>query len=258
MTHEPFETLAAVYAVGALDGEDRRHFEAHLAEGCQECAAAVRDSHEALAALAREAPRAIPPAHVKETLLRRIGEQPASAPRASKAPARWRWLLGGAVAAVIVAGFTAGFVAARYEARLGHMARETMVIRERLRQEEARLASTRDVVELLGDPTTRVVTLEGQGPAPQARARVVWNDRRGGHLFVSNVPPPPAGKTYELWTIGSGAPRPAGLFGVSPSGAGTLRVEPAAVAEPVKVFAVTLEPAGGTPAPTGPMILASK
>jgi anti-sigma-K factor RskA len=27
---------------------------------------------------------------------------------------------------------------------------------------------------------------------------------------------------------------------------------------PVKVFAVTLEPAGGVPAPTGPMVLASK
>jgi hypothetical protein len=34
--------LAAVYALGALDGEDRAHFEAHLAGGCAICEVAAR------------------------------------------------------------------------------------------------------------------------------------------------------------------------------------------------------------------------
>ena len=141
-------------------------------------------------------------------------------------------------------------------------ARETVAIRERLRQDQARLneqlAVYRDVVDLVRDPSTRVVTLQGQGPAREAVARVLWNDRTGGHIFVSNLAPAPTGKAYELWTIGEGAPRPAGLVAIPPSGTGSQRIAPVADGSPVKVFAVTLEPAEGTQAPTGPMILASK
>jgi len=75
---------------------------------------------------------------------------------------------------------------------------------------------------------------------------------------MTNLKPAPHGKAYELWTIGEGAPRPAGLVPVHASGRGSLRVEPMPGGEPVKVFAVTIEPAAGAPAPTGPMILASK
>ena len=31
MNHEPYDTLATTYAVGALDGQDRVEFERHLA-----------------------------------------------------------------------------------------------------------------------------------------------------------------------------------------------------------------------------------
>src|SRR5207237_8693319 len=75
--------------------------------------------------------------------------------------------------------------------------------------------------------------------------------------FVANLPPPPPSKAYELWTIGEGAPRPAGVFRVDAEGRATHRVEPVEGGKPVKVFAVTLEPEGGVPAPTGPMVLAS-
>ena len=263
MTHdETFETLVAVYAVGALDGDDLVRFEAHLAEGCAACEAALRESTEALAGLARDVPRGIPPAHVKEALLGRIAESAPTARRAGAGPSRLRWLAGAAAAVIIVSGFTAGFVAARYEARLGQMARETVAIRERLRQDQARLneqlALSRDVVDLVRDPATRVVTLQGQGPTPEAVARVLWNDRTGGHIFVANLAPAPAGKAYELWTIGEGPPRPAGLVAVQPSGTGSQRIAPVPDGSAVKVFAITLEPAEGTQAPTGPMILASK
>jgi anti-sigma-K factor RskA len=37
MNHEPFDTLAATYALGALDGDERVEFERHLAGGCDVC-----------------------------------------------------------------------------------------------------------------------------------------------------------------------------------------------------------------------------
>ena len=50
--------------------------------------------------------------------------------------------------------------------------------------------------------------------------------------------------------------RPAGVFKVDASGRGTLRVDP--TGGPAAKFAVTLEPEAGVPAPTGPIVLASR
>ena len=155
----------------------------------------------------------------------------------------------------------AGFVASRYEAQIGRVARETSALRERLREQEAALRAELDsasrVVELLRDPGTRVIALRGADPAPGATGRLVWHATAGGHLYVTDLAPLPEGKTYELWTISGKTPRPAGLFNVDAKGAGALRVEPVPSGDPVDVFAVTIEPAGGVPAPTGPIVLAS-
>lgn len=261
MNHDVFDTLVAVYAVGALDGEELAAFEAHLAEGCPRCAAAVREGAETLAILARETPPAIPPAPVREALLRRTSAD-AAARRAARRPVWPRWAIGTAAAVVIVSALTAAFVAARYEARLGQMARETTALRERLQRDEAALqdqiALARDVIGLLRDPSTRVVALHGVGPRPEASGRVIWNARAGGQVLVANLSSPPPGKTYELWAIAAGRPRAAGVFGVDASGGATRRIAPGPGAPSVEMFAITLEPEGGVPAPTGPMVLASK
>jgi anti-sigma-K factor RskA len=259
VSHEAFDTLVAVYAVGALDGDDLRAFEAHLAAGCDRCHAALRESDETLARVALAGPREIPPADVKATLLRRIGDGPA---RRVSERQRWLpWVAATAAAVVIGAMLTGGFVASRYEAKLGHMARELAREREEMVRKEAtlraELATYRSPVELLRDPATRVVELHGAGPSTGATGRVVWHQRAGGHLVVANLPPTPAGQAYEVWMLGGAAPRPAGVFTVDAAGQASHRLE-AAAGEPIKAFAVTVEPQGGVPAPTGPVVLASR
>jgi hypothetical protein len=263
MTHDTFETLAAGYALGTLDGEDLAHFRDHLAGGCRQCAAVLRDADEALAAIAAEAPPEIPPAAVKQALTARIAaEQALSAARARLRP-RWiPWSLATAAAAGAAAFFTAGVVAARYEATLGQMAREVSAFRERAARDEAALRAevglANRVLDLLRDPATRIVRLTGRGLAAGATGRIVWHDKGGGHLLVSNLPPAPAGKIYELWTISGGTPRPAGALQVDQSGVAGQRVERTPDGRPVDVFAVTLEAATGLPAPSGPIVLASR
>jgi anti-sigma-K factor RskA len=259
-SHETFDELAAVYAVGALDGDDLRRFEAHLAEGCERCALALREGHEALARVALAGTPAIPPPAVKVALLRRVAAADRR-PVPTRSRASWvPWAAATAAVAVVTAMLTGGLVASRYEARLGLMARETAAVRERLQRDEAALreqmALYRGVVELLRDPATRVVDLQGTGPSLEATGRMIWHEQTGGQLFVANLPPAPAGKAYELWTLGGPAPQPAGLFQVDASGRATHRVKP--VAGPTPKFAVSLEPEAGVPAPTGPIVLASR
>jgi len=258
-THDTFDELAAVYAVGALDGDDLARFEAHLAEGCARCATTLRESGEALGRLALAGTPEVPPPRVRASLVARAaGARPG---RAAPRRASWvPWAAATAAAAAIAAMITGGVVASRYEARLGQMARETAAVRERLQRSEAALrdqvAVYRGAVELLRDPATRVVVLHGTGPSPETSARMVWHNKVGDHLFVANLPPAPAGKAYELWTLGGAAPQPAGTFQVDAGGRATHRAEPAGSA-PAK-FAVTLEPEAGVPAPTGPIVLVSR
>jgi len=245
-SHETHETLAAMYAVGALDGDDLATFEAHLATGCDQCATIVRESREALARLALADTPAVPPPDVKAALLARV----ATAARAR--PSRRGWLTWAAATAAVVAlavMLASGVVASRYEAQLGHMARETAKERERLAALRTQVAA----LELLRDPATRVIEL--RSPSSSATARLIWNEKAGGYLITSNLPPAPEGKAYELWALGGPQPRPAGLFNVDPEGRVVQKLEPAGEA---KGFAVTLEPATGVPAPTGPIVMASR
>jgi len=68
------------------------------------------------------------------------------------------------------------------------------------------------------------------------------------------LPAPPAGKTYQLWLVPmQGKPMPLHTFG---SGEWTepmaMQITPGMEA---KTFAVTEEPEGGMPWPTGPKVL---
>src|SRR5207302_5540155 len=110
----------------------------------------------------------------------------------------------------------------------------------------------RGAVELLRDPATRVVDLGGRRPTAAASGRMIWNDAGGGYLFVAGLPPTPAGKTYAVWAIVGGTPRPAGSFGVDAAGRGTHRVAPPSRGAPARTFVHTVESYGGVQALTGP------
>jgi anti-sigma-K factor RskA len=254
--------LASVYALGGLDGDDRVRFEALLAAGDPEATAALREFEETLLAVAVPAPEP-PPARVKQALLERIHAEERREPvriplrPAPPAPAAarrswWPVAWAAAMAAGIGAIAVGLWISSSYENRLEALAQETRELRAELERQQSVLA-------LVRDPTAQIVSLAGLEPAPGARARVIWNPPSGGLLVATGLPSPPAGKTYQLWAIvGNKPPVPAGLLEVDARGAGSLRVPPLRGVEAVDVFAVTLEPGGGVPAPTGPMYLAGK
>jgi hypothetical protein len=143
-------------------------------------------------------------------------------------------------------------VSTRYERRLEALGQEAAALKAELERQASVLA-------ILRDPATQVVALNGLAPSPTARARMMWHEKAGGILVATGLPPAPEGKAYQLWAIaGQGAPVPAGVFTVDAGGTGSLRVPPLPGVTRVDVFAVTLEPAAGVPAPTGPMFLAGK
>ncbi len=165
--------------------------------------------------------------------------------------ARWRlaWVWALAAAALVV-GYLEWTLSA-LDRELGQRTAEVAGLRSEVAQE-------RDLLRLLASPETRVVAMGGVAPSPAARGRIWWHREAGGFFFAEGLPAVPAGKTYQLWAIAGGAPASAGVFHVDPTGSGRLRVKPLPGREKVQVFAVTLEPAGGLPKPSGPMYLAGR
>lgn len=80
---------------------------------------------------------------------------------------------------------------------------------------------------------------------------------RGGAatLVVSGLPTPPAGQTYEIWVRRGAASEPAGLFRPRPTATTVIGLS-RPVADGWQV-AVTVEPSGGSPRPTGPRVVTS-
>ena len=76
---------AALYALGSLEGEEARAFEAHLEEGCDACQSELREFESVVGSLGLAAPEAEPPARARESLLERLAAGDSSASSAADA-----------------------------------------------------------------------------------------------------------------------------------------------------------------------------
>src|SRR6266566_1615100 len=108
MNREEIRELAALYALGGLDGDDLARFEALLRSRDRDATSALGDFEAALLGLARESTQS-PPAALRAALLERIGAQGRGEPTriAPKRPrgrrAIWPAVWAGAMAAGIAA-----------------------------------------------------------------------------------------------------------------------------------------------------------
>jgi anti-sigma-K factor RskA len=251
-SHEPFAEWAALASVHALDGDEQVRFEAHLAAGCAQCEETQRELALAAAALPLALPEIPVPPELRDRVLARVG----SAPRRARPPGRaraeggrsrsWRWAAG------LVAAGVVGLIAwDQYELRSALERQQASVARL-----EHELASQRTLTSLVGGTDSSVAALKGTAPAPQADGWIAWSPaRKSGFLVVHNLPMAPAGKQYQLWVIAGGQPVPAGVFDVDNLGHASMVV--AVEAPAPDGFAITLEPAGGGPAPSGAPLMTS-
>jgi anti-sigma-K factor RskA len=253
--HDQLAETAGLYVLGALDEPDRRAFEAHLAV-CSRCAAEVHSFAPVVAGLAASVEGPAPSIAVRQKLVARLRSGPIAARRSM--PASWL-----AAAAAILLAIGLGGYATRLRARVTTL--ENRLHDEILRADasERRTADARRTafeaqssVAILSAPDLARVDLAGQPAAPSASARAFWSRSRGLVFTAANLPQLPAGRTYQLWVLTKEpAPISAGLLAPDASGSVNARFDtPRDLPTPV-AMAVTLEPEGGVPSPTGEKFL---
>ncbi|MDQ6893500.1 MAG: anti-sigma factor [Acidobacteriota bacterium] len=256
MAHnERFEELAALQALGVPLGEEAEEFARHL-EGCAECEALLVDFRTASTAFAVESALAAPRRAVRDRILREVAGQSAAPGVVRPVAARTGygpWLF--AVAASLLLVF---FVLddARIRREREELRSRTADLTSRLDSAQQSLARRALQARVLESEDVRVLFLGGKDPQPAARAKVFWSQKAGrGVLVAGNLTPLPPGKQYELWVFSKGKPVPAGVFDVDSSGRVIFESPDLSALGQAENFAVTVEPQGGVPAPTGPIVL---
>ncbi|MFE2057426.1 anti-sigma factor domain-containing protein [Streptomyces sp. NPDC059446] len=233
---DPHESSGA-YVLHALPEEERRAFEAHLAE-CGECRREVAELRDTTALLGRMTAEH-PPQSLRDQVLRKVADTPQEPrPRTtSKAPGRrgaarsLRLALAASVAVALVCLGLAGW-----------QHREASDAEEHADRAEA---SAAHLTRVLTAPDARLDT----GELPDGAAASVTYSRveNSAALAVSGLPRLPSDRTYEAWFMEDGNPVPAGLLSADPGSRltwldGTL--------DDASAVALTVEPAGGSRKPT--------
>jgi len=294
MTHEEYKELLAEHALGALDGTEARALEEHLAS-CAGCRAELSEWLDTSAALAYAAPRVEPPAALRSRLLENIraikpqsptsaaaeergGERTVAATTAAetseattaaktspaqsnvismpqRARSRWSGMqrFGALAAAFAFAAFIIALVSLWNRNR--DMQAEMARLNTDLQKTQQQLKSAREKAEMFTAEDTRFASLTGTEMAPRAHARLAYNKAGKAMMVADELPPAPAGKDYQIWFIAEGKPVPGGVFKPDQQGHVEMLGEIPANARSASAFAITLEPQGGTSAPTGQKFL---
>jgi len=272
MRWDEVKEIAPLYVIGALDEKTAHDLEASLHSATPEQQGVVARWREVAALLPQALSLQTPPDYLRERLLNRIVEEtqqtpieiaveessleemaerdvlPFVQPRRPESRTA-RWLL---IAATALLAFTAGYLVKQN----ADLARERHALARERDDLSKEMAAWRGQVDDIVSPRTRIIVMAGD-ETPQANAKVVWDTKaQQWVIYIFDLPAPPSDKDYQLWYVTKNAKISAAVFRTDEQGRTVLKLTlpPDSLAD-LAATAVTLEPRGGSPQPTGKFYL---
>jgi hypothetical protein len=263
---EEHEELGAGFALGALDAADAARLREVLVAcpGCQ----VLAPEYASVAALL---PDALDPVEASPSLRDRVlaaardssnegrgtraqRETPLAIRDTQRATRRWTWALPLAALLAVVLGMGAWNL--RLQEQLADQREQIARQQEQVARQAAAVETQNAALEALA-AGGRQWPLAGTGRVPGATGVLVEDPAgRPPILVVANMPDPPPGRTYQAWVITAGTPSDAGVLEPTAGDRQVLRLtRPLDGGDTV---ALTVEPAGGSPSPTGPIVMAAR
>lgn len=241
MDHGSLRQLAAGAALGDLDPDERRVFDAHV-RGCTDCTRLSGDLGEVLGDLALAAPALTPPPALRRSI---VGEVRAEGIVSARAESARRWRLGafGLLAAAAVLAVVAVGLGA-----------QTVQLGDQLSATRSELDEQAGAMAVIVDPAHRTASLSSEPVAAVAEAIVVYRPGSpDAYVMADHLPPTPDGKVYQLWYADAAGVHPLGTYhhdGRHPFLA-RFGVDLGSSAAAM----ITLEPVGGAVGEPGPQVL---
>src|SRR5262249_6602162 len=207
--HAALRDQVELYVLDALTLPERTTFEAHLST-CEECRAHVDSLRPIVDSLSQTVPQHDPRPSLRPRVLAaaaaptRAFRPPVTQPRpAAQGLAPWL-----AAAALLVVAVTSTIYATTLRSRISALERRLAQAMERAELSDRQMAELRRTaataqsqVAVLGAPDLQRIELAGQPSAPRSTGRAFWSRSQGLMLTASNLPPPPSGRTYQIWVL---------------------------------------------------------
>lgn len=228
--------LLELYALGLLEPEEHVTLSTHLATGCGTCNPNLSTAVALNTAILLTVPDAHPSGELRERVVTTVR------PSRGAGSASWWMGLAGALAACLAWFWV---VTQGNSADLG---RQLTQARGELDATRSQVQQLNAAFDFLRDPQTRPANASRGANRPRG---TFFISPRGVLLIASGLAPVSGSQTYEMWVIPkSQSPRAAGLF--RPGAAGSaIHFQPAPVdIGSAAALAVSVEPAGGSAAPT--------
>lgn len=112
------------------------------------------------------------------------------------------------------------------------------------------------MIAAMGGNDVKIVPLVTKS-ATEPLGRMVWNRASDDWIMVTyNLRQPKPGMTYQVWLVTDTEKISAGTFRPGPDGKTVMHAHYALARNALRAIAITEEPEGGMPAPTGPMVIA--
>ena len=245
MVHQDYKEMIPARALSALDAADARALNEHLDE-CDECRRELQEWEATAAAMAVSANPMEPSAKVRERILSEIRNESNSEVIPFRAATRNIWssfgTLGAIAAVILVTALIVGVI----------------VLWRQNSESQIEIARSREFLELVTKPGAKATRLEGIDLGAGATAKLAYDKTGRAMLMADRLPAVPQGKAYQLWFIvGKNPPMPGKTFVPDTEGKGMLKDQMPTAALDSPIFAITVEPASGVGAPTGPIYLRS-
>jgi anti-sigma-K factor RskA len=249
------QELAAAYALGALSPEETRAFEAYLATS-PETQREVAEYREvgALLATAGRGPAASPDLKAR-VLARATGGkvtsiQMARDQRSSSPPIMWAAL---AASLALATWLGASLYSARNQLASRRAADDSL--RTALATVQGRLTQREKTLNWILEPGIELNVLNSTGNAEPKIQFFINRQKRVAMVHAFNMTPVEAGRVYQLWFIQDGRPVPSVTFNAESDGHAMVENITVPAGSGITHAAVTIEPTGGSQAPTSPVIL---
>ena len=263
MNHADFIDLIPAYALDCLEPDEKLQVDRHLAS-CSECQVELRAYLETVSGLALTVPQVKPPARLKRDILSRV--QPVQA-----RPGFWEQLQGwwrglspawGMAGVALVLVLIAGNII--FALQVQSLAANNTHLGQQVQSLAANNALLGQQVQALAHPTPaasefQMVAMAGTAKQPGASGLMVISpDGADGTLTVDGLTVLPVEKQYQLWLVKDGKRTNGGVFSVDEKGYAAVVIHAPLPLSSYTTFGITIEPAGGSPGPTGDKVLGSK
>ena len=259
------EELLPFYALDALNDEERELVESYLAEH-PEAREQMKDLHSGASALPYGISPVEPPRRVKESLMARVNADAKARARSLERASRPSFLsfLNLMKGENILRTFTLGIATLAVvwvmilNTKIARLNSEISGLHDTLASQANSLEQI--IANLPESPPSNVITvsIKGTSVRPDAHGQLIADPKeQSAVLVISGLPKLEANKTYQVWLIEGDQPVSAGLLTVDENGQGVVIVTSNESISSFKSLAISVEPQGGSPQPTGDIVVAS-